>query len=105
MKAGIRKAANLFYEDPMNENFFRVKSYEIGAAGIIVSDDVMVSDIKWEAIVRRAETASAFYLFLNSHQALVIPKNLLFDSQKEDLESILNIHVPFLAEIPAEVIG
>jgi len=105
MKNQVQKLATAFAINPLNENFFKVKSYEITANGILVSDDLTVSDFRWEAIVRKAETGSAYYLFLNSHHALVIPKKNVEESQKQNLESTFKRNIPFLAEMPIGVEG
>ena len=105
MKKQVQKLADAFANDPLNENFFKVKNYEFTLNGILVSEEYMLSDIKWNAIVRKAETDSAYYLFLNSHQAIVIPKRIIEESQKIQVDSIFNAQIPFSAEVPLAVRG
>jgi hypothetical protein len=105
MKSQIRKLTNNFFNDPLNEKFLSVKNYEFSSNKIIVSDAWSVMEVQWEAIVRKAETEIAYYLFLNSHQAFVVPKKNIPELQKVHFDNILKENIPFIAEVPQAVQG
>ena len=69
--------------------------------GIVDKDTASETKYTWEAIVRKAETPTSYYLYTNTHHAIVIPKRVLGNLQeKQELHRLLNQHLPLSSEFP-----
>ncbi len=59
----------------------------------------------WKAVVRKTETETYFFLFINSIQAIIIPKRA-FDNkdEKAEFKKMLSKHISLDAEIKDDII-
>ncbi|WP_315814442.1 YcxB family protein [Paraflavitalea speifideaquila] len=66
---------------------------------MIDKDEASESKYTWEAIVRKAETPFCYYLYTNSHHAIVIPKRAARNTaEKQELERMLNQYLSLTSE-------
>ena len=84
-----------------SENRHILEACEVGlsAHGIMDKDNESESFYKWEAIVKKAETPLAFYLYTNSYHAIVIPKRALKnEAELQQLNEMLSTHLSLSAD-------
>jgi hypothetical protein len=65
-----------------NKHFLYESELSLTDDGITGSDILSTTSYKWSSIVKYAVTKDFFYLYINSIQALIVPKRL-FKSQTE----------------------
>lgn len=99
----IRKSIGRRVKDilrqPENQHVLGEAEVILMDTGIIDKDEASESKYSWEAIVRKAETPFCYYLYTNSHHAIVIPKRALRDvAEKQELERLLNQHLSLTSE-------
>lgn len=95
-----RKNARAFIDDPLSHNFFT--DYEVGISdtGISMKGGLTESKFQWGSIVKKEENDQHYYLFINSQQAIVLPKrSLSLPGDKQELERFFAQHLSFEAEI------
>ncbi len=74
----------------------------IGETGITVKDRTADASYKWAAFIQKYETKDAYYLYMSTNLALIIPKRVFISaSQKESFEKMLSQYLPLQAELPA----
>jgi hypothetical protein len=87
-----------FIVDPNNANLLAKTELVISDNGILNRDEYSEVSYNWNAIIRKAETKDYIYLFLNSIQAIVIPKKLLGNDEEKQLLDILSRNLSLKAE-------
>ena len=101
VKRGVRQSVRTTLEQPENRHILEESEIVLMDTGIIDKDTASESKYTWEAIVRKAETPSSYYLYTNSHHAIVIPKRVLISPQeKQELQRLLDQHLPLSSEFP-----
>ena len=81
----IRSRLPMHIFEPMPDRYvLGIKHFSFSESGIDVSGKRSNSHYQWDAIIRTAETADQFFLFLDANAALIIPKRT-FES-REDFE-------------------
>ncbi|HUR10931.1 MAG TPA: YcxB family protein [Flavitalea sp.] len=98
VRLSVRKRVREILRQPGNHHILEPAEVIIMETGIIDKDDLSETRYDWEAIVKKEETAHAFYLYTNSYHAIVIPQRILKDPDKKELESLLNRHLPLSSE-------
>jgi hypothetical protein len=99
IKRSIHKRVKDILRQPDNEHVLGANEVILSDTGIVDKDDASESRYTWEAIVRKAETTHCYYLYTNSHHAIVIPKRALRDAaEKKEMERLLNTHLPLSSE-------
>lgn len=93
IKPSIRNKVRNMLKDPRNSNLLNKTDLIIDASGITATDSVSKLHYRWNAITRKNESSDYIFLFLNSAQALIIPKKLLLPDQLKLLETLLNQHI------------
>jgi hypothetical protein len=101
VKRGIRQRVRSTLAEPENKHILEESEIVLMDTGIIDKDTASETKYTWEAIVRKAETPTSYYLYTNTYHAIVIPKRLLNDPQeKEELQRLLNQYLPLSSEFP-----
>lgn len=73
----------------------------IGETGITVKDKTADANYKWSAFIKKYEKNDAYYLYMSTNMALIIPKRV-FDSaaQKESFKKLIAEYLPLQADLP-----
>lgn len=103
----IRKSIGRRVKDilrqPENEHVLGEAEVILTDTGIVDKDEASESKYSWDAIVRKAETPFCYYLYTNSHHAIVIPKRAVRNAEdKKELERLLNQHLSLTSEFSGE---
>jgi hypothetical protein len=91
-----------FVSQPENQSFFNRATLNITDAGITSQDDISEAKYNWNAITKKTETQDYIYLYLNTAQAIVIPKRILAEEEKQELNTILSRNLSLSAELTAK---
>lgn len=101
IKRGIRQRVRSTLAQPENRHVLEESEVVVMDTGIVDKDTASETTYTWEAIVRKAETPSSYYLYTNTYHAIVIPKRVLGNLQeKQELQRLLNQHLPLSSEFP-----
>lgn len=101
IKRAIRRRVLSILEQPENAHVLEEAEVILSDTGIVDKDNESESKYSWEAIVRKSETGSSYYLYTNSHHAIVIPKRVLGNPKdKQELERLFNQHLSLSSEFP-----
>lgn len=101
IKRGIRQRVRSLLAQPENKHVLQESEVILMDTGIIDKDTASETKYTWEAIVRKAETPTSYYLYTNTHHAIVIPKRVLGNlHDKQELHRLLNQHLPLSSEFP-----
>lgn len=99
-KNNLQKQAKKFANNDQNASIFLLTTHQFSSTGIQLKDDVSDTFLQWKAIVKKEETNTYYYLFTNSVQALIIPKNVFNSADDiQQFEKLLHVHVSFNAEV------
>ena len=99
IKLSIKRRVKEILSQPANQHILEPAEVVLMDTGIIDRDELSESRYDWEAIVRKAETSTAIYLYTNSYHAIVIPKRILGGpAEKTELEQLLNRHLSLSSE-------
>jgi hypothetical protein len=79
---GIRKRARKLIQDEDNRHIMDENELSINNESIVNTEKKSTVRFGWDSIIRYAVTKDAFYLYINSLQALIIPKRLFKDQQE-----------------------
>jgi hypothetical protein len=103
IKQSILRKVRSILSQPENQHILEEAEVVLNDAGIVDKDNASESKYSWEAIVRKAETPSSYYLYTNSYHAIVIPKRVLMDTrEKQELERLFNQFLPLSSEFPTK---
>jgi YcxB-like protein len=95
-----RKQGEKVTEDEANRSFFFETSFEISEAGITRKDANMETRYRWDAFVRKEESAQYYFLFISSIQAIIFPKRVFKTAEDRlQFEKLLSQHLSFDAEV------
>jgi hypothetical protein len=87
----IRNKTIKFLNKPENRNFLKYEKLIFDANGIYVTTDISESSLKWDWIVKVASNDEYFFLYVNSMNAIVIPKSAFTnDLDKQLFIKLLN---------------
>jgi RNase P protein component len=101
IRRAIRRRVRDILDQPENKHVLGESEVVLMDTGITDKDNASESNYTWEAIVRKAETVTSYYLYTNSHHAIVIPKRVVGKgTDKQELERLLNQHLPLSSEFP-----
>jgi YcxB-like protein len=101
IKRSIRKRVRDILAQPENEHVLDEAEVILMDTGILDKDKISESKYSWEAIVKKAETTSSFYLYTNSYHAIVIPKRVIHKPQdNQELQRLFNQYLPLSSEFP-----
>ena len=89
-----KKAIKLLHKEE-NQHLLDESELNINDQHIIATDNSSKTNYSWKSIVRYAVTKDFFYLYVNSIQAIVIPKRLLGNQKEIDgLDKFLTEKIP-----------
>jgi hypothetical protein len=96
----LRRVRNIL-KQPENAHVLEDAVVILAHDGIVDKDNASESKYAWEAIVKKAETDSSYYLYTNSYHAIVIPKRVVTSPyDKKELEQLFNQYLPLSSEFP-----
>jgi ABC-type transport system involved in cytochrome bd biosynthesis fused ATPase/permease subunit len=96
----IKKQGEKFAADEQNSLLFTEKTLEAGEHELLVKDSYTENKYQWKAFTRKHENQLYYFLFINSLQAIIIPKRcfkILEDRTR--FEKLLNQHLSLDAEL------
>jgi YcxB-like protein len=99
-KSNLQKQAKKFADNDENASIFLLTTHLFSATGIQIKDEVSNTTLHWKAIVKKEENDAYYFLYTNSVQALIIPKNVFKTIEEvQQFEQLLNVHISFNAEV------
>ena len=100
VRTNTMRVAEKVAEHPENASIFLEASITVSEAGITTKNELMETKYQWKAILKKLESKNYYFLFINSLQAIVIPKRV-FNSQEEKLqfEKLLSQFLSFEADV------
>ena len=93
VRRSIRTRVKAILKKPENQHVLNQSEVSLGDNGITDRDTITDSRYGWEAIVRKAETRLCYYLYTNSYHAIVIPKRVLGENEKHQLQRYFDEHL------------
>ena len=103
IKRSILRRVRTILSQPENQHILEEAEVVLMDTGIVDKDNASESKYSWEAIVKKAETSSSYYLYTNSYHAIVIPKRVLESPpEKQELERLFNQFLPLSSEFPTK---
>jgi hypothetical protein len=103
IKRSIHRRVKSILTQSENQHILEEAEVVLMDTGIVDKDDASESKYAWEAIVKKAETATSYYLYTNSYHAIVIPKRVIVSTQeKQELERLFNQYLPLSSEFPTK---
>jgi YcxB-like protein len=100
----IKKKAIRLLRKEENHHLLDETEVTITEENIISIDNSSTTKYSWKSIVRYAVTKDFFYLYINTIQALVIPKRLLKDQREiEELDKFITEKIPLLSSFRSRV--
>ena len=99
IRRSIRRRVKGMLAAKENEHILQESQVILDDTGIYDKDNVSESRYEWEAIVRKSETETTFYLYTNSYHAIVIPKRALKSAAElASLRKLLDTNLPLSSE-------
>lgn len=99
IRRSIRRRTQQILEKADNRNILEETELTLSPGGIAEKDKASESFYQWDAIVKKAETPTQYYLYTNSYHAIVIPKRVLQQAEeKAQLEALLARHLPLSSD-------
>jgi len=99
IKQSIRRRVKRMLAAKENEHILQESQVVLDDSGIFDKDNVSETRYDWEAIVRKSETDTTFYLYTNSYHAIVIPKRAIASAAElSSLRKMLDTHLPLSSE-------
>jgi hypothetical protein len=99
IRLSMKRRVREILSQPANHHILEPAEVILMETGVIDRDELSESRYDWEAIVRKADTSTAIYLYTNSYHAIVIPKRILSGpAEKKELEQLLNRHLSLSSE-------
>lgn len=91
IKQSIRRKTKQILAEPENQHVLNESEITLKESGIIDQDNLSESTYDWEAIVKKCETRDSYYLYTNSHHAIVIPKRVIKTAEERmELNKLFN---------------
>lgn len=91
IKQSIKRKTRQILAEPENQHVLGQSDIVLTETGILDKDNVSQTQYDWDAIVRKVETSHYYYLYTNSHHAIVIPKRVIKTAeQQKELDRLLN---------------
>jgi hypothetical protein len=103
IKRSIQRRVKHILSQPENQHILQEAEVVLMDTGIIDKDSESESKYTWEAIVKKAETPTCYYLYTNSYHAIVIPRRVVASAHdKQELERLFNQYLPLSSEFPTK---
>ena len=102
IKRSIKKRVQEMLREPANSHMLDDIEVILADVGIFEKDSSSESRFEWDAIMKKAETPACYYLYTNSHHAIVIPKRAVPYGEQEELQRLFSSHLPLSSEFSIE---
>lgn len=103
IKRSIQRRVRTILTQPENQHILEEAEVVLMDTGIVDKDNASESKYSWEAVVKKAETPTSYYLYTNSYHAIVIPKRVLISTNdRKELERLFNQYLPLSSEFPTK---
>lgn len=102
IKRSIKKRVQGMLREPGNRHMLEDIEVTLADTGILEKDKASESRFAWDAISKKTETSSCYYLYTNSYHAIVIPKRAVPDRDNEELQRLFSSHLPLSSEFSTE---
>lgn len=100
VKRSIHRRVRQILSHPENKHILEEAEVVLSDTGILHKDAESESKYSWEAIVKKAETKTSYFLYTNSRNAIVIPKRMLKSTEeRKELERLMVEYLPLSTEI------
>lgn len=100
VKRSIRSRVKAILNDPENAHVLQEAKVTLSDTGIIDQDTASETHYNWDAIVKKTETSTAYYLYTNSYHAVLIPKRaIVHPSDTQELQRLFNDYLPLSSEV------
>ncbi len=91
IKHSIKRKTKQILTEPENQHVLTESEIILTDSGIIDQDNISHSKYDWDAIVKKCETPECYYLYTNSHHAVVIPKRVIKTAEEQrELDRLFN---------------
>ncbi len=103
-KNKLDKQLENFLEDTDNANIFTKNTLQASAAELIINNEFEETKYQWKSIVNKVETDTHYFLYTNSVQAIIIPKNAFINNtDKIAFDKILSTTLSLDAQIKQDI--
>ena len=103
-KNKLDKQLEEFLEETDNANIFTKFSVQASLQELFVKNEFEETKYQWKIITNKIETNTHYFLFINSVQAIIIPKNAFINnSDKIAFDKILSTTLSFDAQIKQDI--
>lgn len=100
ISGNYRRLVASITDNPMNAHFFGEMQINIAETGIFTRGEFAETKFQWPGIVKKEENKDYYFLYLNSEQAILIPKRAFkSETDKQQTEKIFGQHISFNAEV------
>lgn len=96
----LKRQSLQYATNPDNAAVFLMTDHIFSETGVLMKDDVKEIKFQWSAFIKKQETDSYIYLFIQSNGAIIIPKRVFrSEVEKEQLAKIFAQYLSFDAEL------
>ena len=96
----IMKRAEQIADDPGNGSLFLESTLTASESGFSLKDEMTETKYQWKAFTKKLESKNYYFLFLNSIQALIVPKRIFTNNeQQSQFEKLLGQYLSFDADV------
>lgn len=100
VRSNAMRRAEKITNDPANSSIFKDIFMTVSEAGIHTKSSSTETKYEWNAFIKKQESKEYYFLFINSIQALIIPKRIFKNAdERTQFEKLLSQHLSFDAEI------
>lgn len=100
VRSNTMRQAEKITDDPENASMFLEITATISETGFTMKDELQETKIQWKAFTKKLESKNYYFLFLNSIQAIIIPKRIFISpEQKAQFERLLTQYLSFEADV------
>jgi YcxB-like protein len=103
-KNKIDKQLEDFLEDPDNTNLFTKTNVDASLQELHVKNEFEETTYQWKSFTKKIETDTHYFLYTNSAQALIIPKNAFINkTEKSAFDKILSTTLSLDAQLKQDI--
>jgi hypothetical protein len=84
----LQQSVNKLYENPLNKNLLGDIEYEFSDQKLINKKEYFYCEAEWQFFLKALENENYFFVFVNSKQAYIIPKQFC-DYNQDHLRQLL----------------
>jgi YcxB-like protein len=103
-KNKIDKQLEDFLNDEDNANIFTKTAVQAGLQGLYVKNEFEETTYQWKSIIKKIEIDTHYFLYTNSAQAIIIPKNAFINKvEKIAFDKILSTTLSLDAQLKQDI--